>query len=256
MISWLDSTFDMDEVYQLRDGEITRKGDKAAFVSYDVAHHGESYRSGFNRIRVYRMTGPPPARPEACFYLDGPDQPDLMSSPSFSPDGSKLVWQYGGGISIADIPDLSGGCQAPATVQRPGDRRRAARLGPGGRAGGERPELRPAGRAEGHAEPEQLMLKLPKRLKLAKALRKGITLTVNAGAAGKARATAKLKRSKVGSGVATVGASGKAKVRIRFSRKAARSLRKRRSVRLAIAVGFKPVAGAPVKRSASLTLKR
>ena len=28
MISWLDSTFDMDEVYQLRDGEITRKGDR------------------------------------------------------------------------------------------------------------------------------------------------------------------------------------------------------------------------------------
>jgi hypothetical protein len=258
MISWLDSTFDMDEVYQLRDGEITRKGDKAAFVSYDVAHHGESYRSGFNRIRVYRMTGPPPAKPEACFYIDGPDQPDVMSSPSFSPDGSKLVWQYGGGISISDIPDLSGGCQSPARFDE---------LLPGGAQPDWGPADVPAARGSSCCAPDQpkgepkpapkkLGLKLPKGVKLAAALRKGIAVTVDAGAAGKARATAKLKRSKVGSGVATVGASGKAKVRIRFSRKAARSLRKRKSVRLAIAVGFKPVAGAPVSRSASLTVKR
>ena len=53
-------------------------------------------------------------------------------------------------------------------------------------------------------------------------------------------ATATLKRSKLGSGAARVGASGKAKVRIRFTPKAARSLRERRSVRLAIAVRFTP----------------
>ena len=113
LIRWLDSTFDMDEVYQLRDGEITRKGDKAAFVSYDVAHHGETYRTGFNRVRVYRMAGAPPARPEACFYFDGPDQADLMSSPTFSPDGGMLAMQFGGEVWIADIPDLSSGCQSP-----------------------------------------------------------------------------------------------------------------------------------------------
>jgi hypothetical protein len=250
MVSWLDSTFDMDEVYQLRDGEITRNGDKAAFVSYDVAHHGQPYRTGFNRIRVYRMTGPPPARPEACFYVDGPDEADLMSSPSFSPDGSRLVWQYGGGISIADIPDLSGGCQSPTTFNElivgaqpdwgPADVPVAA---------GPAPDQPKGGR--------KLRLRLPNRMKLAAALRKGITVKVDAGAAGRASATAKRKRSKLGSGAAKVGASGKAKVRIRFTRKAARSLRKRTSVRLAIAVGFKPAAGgAPVKRSASLTLKR
>ena len=255
MIRWLDSTFDMDEVYQLRDGEITRKGDKAAFVSYDVAHHGESYRSGFNRIRIYRMTGPPPARPQACFWFNGPDEADVMSSPSFSPDGSRLVWQYGGGIAIADIPDLSGGCQSPITINNLVTVGAQPDWGPADVPTASGPNSGPPAGPKGTPN-QRLKLGLPKRLKLAKALRKGITLTVNAGAAGNARATAKLKRSKVGSGVATVGASGKAKVRIRFSRKAARSLRKRRSVRLAIAVGFKPVAGAPVKRTASLTLKR
>ena len=253
MISWLDSTFDMDEVYQLRDGEITRKGDKAAFVSYDVAHHGESYRSGFNRIRVYRMTGPPPAKPEACFYFDGNDEPDLMSSPSFSPDGSKLVWQYGGGISIADIPDLSGGCQSP-------DKFDLLVLGAQPDWG---PADVPVAGTPDTRDPEQpgdkskLTVKLPKRMKLAVALHKGISVTVKAGGPGKASATAKLKRSKLGSGSTKVRASGRAKVRIRFSRKAARTLRKHRSVRLAIVVGFKPAAGgAPVKQSASLTLKR
>jgi hypothetical protein len=259
LISWLDSTFDMDEVYQLRDGEITRRGDKAAFVSYDVAHHGEPYRNGFNRIRVYRMTGPPPAKPQACFYFDGPDQPDMMSSPSFSPDGSKLVWQYGGGLSIADIPDLSGGCQSPTTFNE---------LLPVGAQPDWGPADVPAPTGPNCCAPDQpksdpkpaahkLRLNLPKRMKLAAALRKGITLTVDTGAAGKARATAKRKRSKVGSGTAKVPASGKARVRIRVQRKAARALRKGKSVRLTITVRFKPAAGgAPVKGSASLTLKR
>ena len=56
-------------------------------------------------------------------------------------------------------------------------------------------------------------------------------MTVDTGAAGRTTATVTLKRSKLGSGAAKVGASGKAKVRIRFTRKAARSLRGRKSVR-------------------------
>jgi hypothetical protein len=250
MVSWLDSTFDMDEVYQLRDGEITRKGDKAAFVSYDVAHHGDSYRSGFNRIRVYRMTGPPPAKPESCFYFDGPDEPGLMSSPSFSPDGSKLVWQYGGGISIADIPDLSGGCQSPAKFDE-------LLLGAQPDWGPADVPVAIAPDPDGPDRENTLTVVLPKRMKLALALRKGIAVKVDTGAAGKASAIAKLKRSKLGSATAKVRASGKATLRIRFSRKAARTLRKRKSVRLAIAVGFKPTGGgASVKDAASLTLKR
>jgi hypothetical protein len=66
-----------------------------------------------------------------------------------------------------------------------------------------------------------------------------------------------LKRSKLGSATARIGASGKATIRLRFTPKAARTLRRRASVRLAIAVRFTPAgATAPVTRSASLTLKR
>jgi hypothetical protein len=238
-------------------------------VSYDVAHHGESYRTGFNRVRVYRMTGPPPARPEACFYLNGPDQPDLMSSPSFSPDGSKLVLQYGGGISIADIPDLSGGCQTPTTFNDliagaqpdwgPAD---VPVTRPPSCCAPEQPKPTPGATTDRAPTPKRptIGLKLPAGIKLAAALRKGISVTVNTRAPGKASATARLKRSKLGSGavtVATVGTSGKATLRIRLTRNAARSLHTRKLVRITIAVGFTPAAGgAPVKRSAPLTLKR
>jgi hypothetical protein len=70
-------------------------------------------------------------------------------------------------------------------------------------------------------------------------------------------ATARLKGAKLGSGATRVGANGKAKLRIRFTPRAARALRDRKSVRLAIAVRFTPSGGgAAVTRSASLTLKR
>jgi hypothetical protein len=255
LIRWLDSTFDMDEVYQLRDGEITRKGDKAAFVSYDVAHHGESYRTGFNRVRVYRLNGAPPARPESCFYFDGPDTADLMSSPSFSPDGSMLAMQFGGAISIADIPDLSSGCQSPTFFKD---------LLPGaqpdwGPADVPLPALAPVEppkSAPGAQSRPALELTLPKGIKLRSALRKGLTVTIDSRAAGRATATAKLKRSKLGSGAVKVGASGKAKVRIRFTPKASRLLHHRRSVRMTLAFRFTAVDGATVGRSVSLTLKR
>jgi hypothetical protein len=251
MISWLDSTFDMDEVYQLRDGEISRNGDKAAFVSYDVAHHGEEYRTGFNRIRVYRMTGPPPAKPEACFWFDGPDQVDLMSSPSFSPDGSKLVWQYGGGLSVSDIPDLSGGCQSPERFDD---------LKAGGQPiVGAQPDWGPAGVPQpgdnhgpdccGPDDGAKLTLVAPKRMKLATALKRGIVLTVKPGAAGKASASALLKRKRVGAGAKKVGAKGVAKVNVRIARKAARSLRKVRSAKLTLRVAFKPAGGGAAQKA-------
>jgi len=257
MISWLDSTFDMDEVYQLRDGEISRNGDKAAFVSYDVAHHGEEYRKGFNRIRIYRMTGPPPARPEACFWFNGPDEVDLMNSPSFSPDGSKLVWQYGGGLAVSDIPDLSGGCQSPTTFDD---------LKAGGQTiVGAQPDWGPAGvpqPGDNHGpaccapnDGPKLALLAPKRVKLATALKRGIVVTVKPGAPGNASVAALLKSKRVGAGASKVGAKGAAKVKVRITRKAA--LRKRRSAKLTLSVAFKPAAGGAVQTAtASLTVRR
>ena len=106
-------------------------------------------------------------------------------------------------------------------------------------------------------KPLSLALTLPKGTKLQSARRKGIAFTVTAGVAGRVTATAKLKRATLGSVAAKVGPSGTAKLRLRFTSKAVRSLRSRKTVRLALTVRFTPAGGAaPVTRSISLTLRR
>ncbi|HEY6887009.1 MAG TPA: hypothetical protein VI300_04490 [Solirubrobacter sp.] len=187
-----------------------------------------------------------------------------MGSPTFSPDGGMLAMQFGGEVWIADIPDLAGGCQSPTFFKRllagaqpdwgPADVPAATGTPV------EQPKSAPSPGpiTDRPPAPKQaaMRLTLPKGLKLRTALRKGITATVNPGTAGRLTATAMLKRSKLGSGAAKVGASGKAKVRIRFTRKASRVLRQRRSVRLTISVRFTPARGVAVSRSVPLTVKR
>jgi hypothetical protein len=114
----------------------------------------------------------------------------------------------------------------------------------------------PPGTTTGAQNRPALGLTLPKGIKLRSALRKGLAVTVKSGAAGRVTATVKLKRSNLGSGAVKVGASGKAKLRIRFTPKASRLLHHRRSVRVTIAFRFTPAQGAAVRRSVSLTLKR
>jgi hypothetical protein len=169
--------------------------------------------------------------------------------------------QFGGGLSIADIPDLSQGCQSPTFFKD---------LIPGAQPdwgladvpAASKPPVAPLPPAPpvGPApapKPLSLALTLPKAPKLQSARRKGIAFTVTAGVAGRVTATAKLKRATLGSVAARVGPSGTATLRLRFTSKAARSLRGRKAVRLALAVRFTPVGGAaPVTRSILLTLRR
>jgi hypothetical protein len=62
--------------------------------------------------------------------------------------------------------------------------------------------------------------------------------------------------ARVGAGRATAGPSGTAKVKIRFTRKAKRSLARRRSVRLTLRVGFRPEAGPAQTRRTVVRLSR
>jgi hypothetical protein len=95
-----------------------------------------------------------------------------------------------------------------------------------------------------------------KRVTLQAARRTGVAVGVKADAAGRVTATAKVKRTKLGSAAAKVGASGEAKVRIRFSPKAARLLHGRKAARVTISVRFTPAGGTPVTRDVRLTLTR
>jgi hypothetical protein len=238
--------FNDDNAWYLHDGEISRDGKLAAWVGQ--APNGMTA----DIIAVYKMNGPAPALPEACFHYVKPD--GSFDSPSFSPDGRQIVFAHkqgnNPGIHVGPLPDVSGGCALPSAE--------AKMLIPGGAE----PDWGPADvpvakKPEDVDDKVKLAVRVPKRVKLAAALRKGIVVTLKPGEAGKAAGAAKAGKAKVAKGAARVGAKGSAKLKLRFSQKAKRSLRRKRSVRLAVAVKFTPQGGGAAQTgSAKLTLKR
>ena len=98
----------------LRDGEMTTQRTKLAFVGTDPATADDAPTQ--NQIRVYRMTGQAPAVPEICFWFTDPS--GKFESPSWSPDGSGLVWSSPRGVEVAQVPALTNGCQLPSEGSR------------------------------------------------------------------------------------------------------------------------------------------
>jgi hypothetical protein len=194
---------------------------------------------------------------DKCYQFQDPVG-GSFETPSLSPDGRKLAYGVGDGIYVAQLPDLSGGCQMGQDAGHlviPGGRH--ADWGPA--------DIPPAsayvdgpgpGPGPGPKPGQKLRVSL-RGAGLAMALRKGLTVSVRTSGPGRLGAKAVLGRKTIGKGAGKATAAGTAKVRVRFTKSGVRTLRRKRSVKLTVRVTFAPAGGGAAQSgSARLTLRR
>lgn len=180
---------------------------------------------------------------------------------SISQDGSRIAWKDDGGVKVAGIPDFSGvndcAFTAPPVVISPtgsypsigGADVPAGPVG-GGSAAGTAPPPSGSGAPAGTSTPPVFSVSLPAKT-TAKALRGGVTFTVNIGAPGTVNATlsvpqAKLRAAKlvvIARGKTVAKKAGKVKVKLVATKAARSKLRRLKGVTatLKVTVGTRAV---------------
>lgn len=188
-------------------------------------------------LTVFRFTGQPgTGEVEGCFQYENPT--GKFTGPSFSPDARSLLWGEGDGIWRGEMPDLSGACAAPPNGRL---------IIPGAYnpdwSGASVPTMTqtpppppPPGPPAPPAPPvvvdpgtKPIAISASKQ-KLKTVLKKGLTVKL-ANATSKTRVTAVYKKKTVASG------SGTTTVKLTFTRKAARDLKRKKRVSLTVKAG-------------------
>lgn len=264
--TWFEDT----GAWYVRDGEVSRRGDAAAFVTTRPVSGGQTPNTD-DQVTVYRMNGPAPALPEQCFSFVAENA--HYEGPTFAPDGARLAWtvDYGGDdrddLLVAEIPSQAGGCQLPSAGGRvlvenatgPDWSRApvpAAARDDGGDDGGDEPRDR--GRRGRRPVAPRGLRATAARVALGAALRSGVRVTVRAPAAGGVRMALARRGRVLARGRARAGAAGRLGVTVRFTRAGRRALRGADRTTLTLRVRFTPAArGAAAVSSASrVTLAR
>lgn len=233
--------FDDGEMEDLDDGELSRQGDRLALL--------RSYGSNLH-LAIFHVSSVGGGVEAACF--SGGDE--TLASPSWSPDGRALAFADGEGIEVLPLPSVVAG-DCPGA----GSSRVVV-------AGGAEPDWGPAdvdpgprpcqGCGGGGAKRAIKLRPLP-GVKLGAALKHGLLVRVVVPGAGRLAATAKVGRKRAATGAATASGAGPAKLRIRFTPKAAARLGGKRSVRLVARVVFRPSGGGePMTATGAVTLGR
>ena len=190
-------------------------------------------------MTVFRFTGEPgTGTPEPCYEYSQPV--GKIESPSFSPDARRLAWNEGDGVWVSRRAGHVGGLSRDGAQRRADDPRRALpRLGPRRRSRPPRaappppvqtptPTPTPMPTPTPQA-PAKLKLTVAKQ-SLKTALAKGLTVKL-ANASAKTKVTAAYKGKTVAWG------SGTKTVKLKFTKKAARMFKAKRSVKLALKAG-------------------
>jgi hypothetical protein len=232
-------------------GDITRDKRKLAFLTGQndtglSIYHAPVFPTTF-------PDGEPPAGadPHVCYRYGDPIG-GRFASPTFAPDGRRIAWADGAGISVADVPEFGAGC----TME-------GATLGKTVVPGGSQPDWGPAdvpparsqqgpgGKPGGGAA----LTAKARSAKLRKALRKGLAVKVTVPGNGKLAATAKRAGRKVAAGSRSV-AGGTVTVKLRFTKQARKSLKSAKRAKLTVKVRFTPATGAAQVVTTAVMLKR
>lgn len=267
---WFEDT----GAWHVKDGEVSRRGDAAAFLSTTPRHASDPHwGQEDDQITIYRMTGAAPALPEQCFSFQNKDA--IYASPSFAPDGGAVAWESDerGGeaqppqIVVGQIPSQAGGCQLPTdggktliengaqpdwspapvpTIAAPP----ANAPGPSGGSGAATPDPAVGGGASAALAPAL------RSTKLGKVLSRGLGVQVTAPAAGRLSVTVLRGKRTLASGKASVRRAGKQLVTARFTAAAKRSLRAAPKVTVIVRVRFTPHGGTAITHERKLTLRR
>src|SRR5918992_5033151 len=185
--------------------------------------------------------------PHICYRYSGPAG-GKYATPTFSPDGTRLAFAEGDGIRVVNVPSFAAGCTTDGASPN------TQMLIPGGSQPDWGPADVPSGRPAPDAPGAALTARAAKA-KLAKALRKGLKVKATVPADGRLRATALRGGRKVPAGAKRVKA-GNVTLKLRFTKAAKRSLRRKGRVKLRVRVAFTPTGGATQKTTVAVTLKR
>jgi hypothetical protein len=200
-----------------------------------------------------------PDYPTRCFEAAIDKEPNKISSPTFNADGSRLYWaEAADGIHAVSLPRFSAGscgtltdgggllvAGASSPSWGPAEVPPARVTPPPPTSGGPGPGTTPAPPA-GPANGPKARLAVTK-VKLAAALKKGLTLRVTGARRGKHALVARLGKTAVAKATVTVAKNGTGKATLRFTKTGRRKLAGRKSATLRI-TGAGASAGVTLKR--------
>ena len=190
--------------------------------------------------------------------------------PRWSPDGSQIVWTGNDGVYVSPAPVANGAGDCVLQPRLLAAGAKDASWGGVGSvktpSGGDNPTGDDPGGNQGDQGAQDQtptgdtaapQIKLSARGgKLKAALGKGYTATVDCNEACAVDGRLLEKKTKVASGKAKLNGAGKAKLKLKFTSKAKKALKRKRSVKLTLQVVVKDAAGNASTKTARVTLKR